>query len=136
MAGQQTIPKAELPFRSYEKTYGPFAAPADLHLDMFTKNTVVDAIEATLSANAGVASGVQLVNITSGQTLAQAITATQYVGDLFNLELATAHVVANVPVSTSWNLFLPGSRLGLDASGTTTSSANILIKVRYREYEG
>jgi len=137
MAGTFVIPKGELPLqRTYERTYGPFAEATmiDQILDLFTKDTVVDAVEIIGSTEAGGASSFKLVSISASQGLAAAISASQFINSTgVDLTATTDGVVITPTINTSWNIIPAGGRLGLDATGTATSLDGLIIKVRFSE---
>jgi hypothetical protein len=138
MAGAPTIVKDATPLqRVYEKTYGPFAEATmvDQILDVFTRNTIIEAVEVVGGTESSDEASFNLTGITSGQSHADAITATQHVlADAVDLTEAADGVFLAPEVADEWNVISTGGRLGLNATGTATDLAGLFIKVRFSEY--
>ena len=155
-----TIPKSELRFRQWEQVYGPFKAgattlvdsntdtvdvpgelAADRLLDVFTKRTIVDAVEIVTHTSSGTgesqACPARLVNCAAGQGLAAAISASRFITASLDLQAATTGAVNTPTIDETYNEIAAGGRLGLDVTPANTPDVEgVLIKVRYREYEG
>ena len=137
----QVLTRDEYPDIFETKSFGPYTAPTagNYVLSIVDKYTFLDEAWIGITARAG-ASGVsvRLAWAASGQTLAAAVTANQWLTDAKLLGDNSGAVVANRPedfdvIGEIVDGIPPFSRIFMVVVGTTTSLAGLTIGTRCRE---